>query len=108
MALQDSARQDLLDKRKELEERVSRIHTGLHRREEPLSADFAEQAAEQENLDVLYSLEDEGRSEISRIDKALARIANNGYGLCIQCGAPIAEGRLKALPQADTCIDCAG
>ena len=108
MQARDSAQRQMLLKRNELEERVTRIHAGLHRRDEPLSADFAEQAVEQENLDVLYSLEQEGRAEISRIDKALERIAHNSYGRCKHCGTPIPQARLAVLPYAESCIDCAG
>ncbi|MFN7174962.1 MAG: TraR/DksA family transcriptional regulator [Thermaurantiacus tibetensis] len=38
---------------------------------------------------------------------SLARIADGSYGTCVVCGGPISEARLKALPTAVTCIDCA-
>lgn len=103
----EALKQQLLAKRKEYADRVSRIHTDLHRREEPFSADFAEQVVEQENLDVLHSLEAEGRAELLQIDRALERIERGEYGYCVKCGAEISAGRLEALPYTGTCIDCA-
>lgn len=65
----NAVREGLLAKRDELEERLRRIDRDLRKREEPMSADFAEQVVEQENLDVLYSLEAEGRMELVRIKR---------------------------------------
>jgi len=100
-------RQRLLARRDELAERVHRIGRDLHHREEPFSADFAEQVVEQENLDVLHSLEAEGRVELARVERALARLDRGEYSSCSRCGSEIAPARLAALPYADTCIDCA-
>jgi RNA polymerase-binding transcription factor DksA len=43
-----------------------------------------------------------------QIDKALNRIEQGIYEQCASCGKKIAEDRLKAIPYADCCIDCAG
>ncbi len=40
------------------------------------------------------------------IDEALSRIEDGSYGMCLGCGKPIAKKRLKAIPQAITCIEC--
>ena len=103
----DAVRAKLFARRDELFERVRRIGNDLHRREEPLSADFAEQVVEQENLDVLHSLEAEGRAELARVERALARLERGEYTQCSRCGSEIAPARLVALPYADTCISCA-
>jgi len=41
-----------------------------------------------------------------RIDEALRRIEERTYGKCEECGQPIKESRLKALPFATLCISC--
>ena len=41
------------------------------------------------------------------IQLAFARLEAGTYGLCLNCGAPIAPGRLAARPEAELCIDCA-
>lgn len=103
----ETVRAHLVAKRDELEERVRRIDTHLRRRDEPMSADFAEQVVEQENLDALYTIESEARLELQKVNHALARIARGEYGVCSRCGGPIGAERLVALPYADACIDCA-
>lgn len=97
----------LLQRRDELLRRVSQLKKDVHQRTEPFPADFAEQAVELENLDVLFELDAEGRQQLARINRALTRLENDEYDTCSQCGNTIAPARLQAIPDADTCIDCA-
>jgi phage/conjugal plasmid C-4 type zinc finger TraR family protein len=46
------------------------------------------------------------RSQRAEVLAALARIEENGYGLCVDCGQPIPEGRLEARPDAARCVGC--
>jgi len=46
-------------------------------------------------------------SHLAEVDAALVRIANDTYGCCERCNAPIAPERLQARPAARTCIRCA-
>lgn len=107
MPNESEARQRLEALRKELHERVSALHRDLRQREEPVAADFAEQVVEQENIDVLYALEDEGKRELALVERALKRLDDDEYGYCDRCGQEISSGRLEAIPYASTCIDCA-
>jgi len=43
---------------------------------------------------------------VDEIDRALERIANGTYGLCLPAGRRINIERLEALPYAETCVDC--
>ena len=45
--------------------------------------------------------------ELRHIAAALQRIEHDEYGECVQCGEPIAEGRLVIDPAATLCIACA-
>ena len=47
------------------------------------------------------------RQRLADVDAALTRRAEGGYGVCQDCGRPIAPERLAARPAARTCIDCA-
>ncbi len=47
------------------------------------------------------------RDELYAVNMALQRIQAGSYGLCIECGRDISFERLKAVPWALTCIDCA-
>ena len=54
-----------------------------------------------------YTLTDNEEQVLAKIDAALRRIEDGTYGICTNCGRPIAEERLEARPWADLCIDCA-
>lgn len=57
--------------------------------------------------DLALSTLERERRELGEIESALARIKANEYGICQNCGNPIAEARLRALPWARWCIKCA-
>ena len=99
--------QSLKQKRDELLHRAERLHRDVHHREEPIEKDFAEQAVELENLEVLLELDRETRVELKNVLEALARIEEDEYGNCQACGEAIKVERLKALPYVQTCIRCA-
>nr|MBI3612326.1 TraR/DksA family transcriptional regulator [Nitrospirota bacterium] len=40
------------------------------------------------------------------IDEALARLDEDTYGLCAECGVDISEKRLVAVPFAKLCVEC--
>src|SRR3954471_4072808 len=67
-------------------------------------ADSGQVTAERGEVDALVgSL----RDTLSDIDDALAKIDAGTYGTCEQCGQPIGEARLEAMPAARLCITCA-
>jgi len=41
-----------------------------------------------------------------KLAAALERLADGAYGLCDECGEPIAPARLKAVPEVTTCVRC--
>ena len=45
------------------------------------------------------------QAELEEIDAALARLDACTYGTCEQCGEPIGEGRLEAMPAARYCVE---
>ncbi len=47
------------------------------------------------------------RDELNRIEAALRRIEQGGYGYCLVCDEAIAPGRLAFDPAITTCIVCA-
>jgi len=71
------------------------------RGQEPEEAAQAEQG-----LMDLERLSDAERLELIRIEAALARIDEGGYGTCAGCGAAIERRRLDALPWAVRCAGC--
>ena len=94
-------------RRGELLARLQKLHPHVHHREQPLPADFSEQAIELENLDVLFELDGASRHELQQINNALERLHSGNYERCAVCGQPIGNARLHSLPYAETCISCA-
>jgi RNA polymerase-binding protein DksA len=47
------------------------------------------------------------RDTLNDIEDALRKIDEGTYGVCEQCGGPIGEARLEAMPAARLCITCA-
>jgi DnaK suppressor protein len=47
-------------------------------------------------------------ASIADIDRALAKIEVDTYGICDGCGGLIGAPRLEALPAASRCITCSG
>jgi RNA polymerase-binding protein DksA len=67
---------------------------------------IAETATVTVDREIDYTLEENSENVLLSIDGALDRIQAGTYGTCINCGKPIAEDRLAAIPWATTCMDC--
>ena len=46
------------------------------------------------------------RERVGRIEAAKAALEAGTYGICVDCGGEIPEGRLRALPDAMRCVPC--
>ena len=67
------------------------------------SADAGSTLSEADRTEaVLHS----ARSQRDEVLAALARIEENTYGRCVDCGGEIPEGRLDARPDAARCVAC--
>lgn len=73
----------------------------------PANDDWDERATEREDDDVLASVGHLTLNEIGQIKRALHRIDEGNYGTCSRCGTAIPPARLKLLPYATTCTECA-
>ncbi|TPH13227.1 TraR/DksA family transcriptional regulator [Litorilituus lipolyticus] len=94
----------LKEKQHELATRINAIEADFHKGR---SQDFAEQATETENDDVLDEIHHEAKIELKLVNEALIRLEKGIYGNCSNCDEPINPKRLTALPYTTTCIDCA-
>ena len=70
-------------------------------------ADFAEQASERQNDEVLHALLAEAEAGRRLVGLAKLRLADGTFGDCVRCGATIEAARLHALPTAECCLACA-
>lgn len=67
-------------------------------------ADLGTESFDQEfTLDLIENEQD----TLIQINAALDRIETGRFGICEECGQPIAKPRLQALPYAASCIECA-
>ena len=56
--------------------------------------------------DIEFALIQMKSETLNKINDALIRLEQGDYGNCFDCGAEIAEKRLRALPFAVRCKDC--
>lgn len=91
-------------RRAELQERLQRLDSDL---DQPPTEDPVDQATEPEDEEVLEDLGIAAIEETRMIDAALDRIRQGSYGTCVNCGEPIDEKRLDAVPATPLCRDCA-
>lgn len=47
------------------------------------------------------------QDRVAQIEAALQRLEEGTWGRCSDCGGEIAKARMKALPTAEQCVDCA-
>jgi len=70
--------------------------------------DEAMQASRNGNREFAIITMDREIRNISEIEQALERIAQNEYGVCVTCEGTIPHNRLHAIPWTRQCVDCAG
>lgn len=100
-------RERLLARRGELQKQVVELESDQRRKGGPLSPDFAEQASERENDDVVDALLARARTELDDVARALRSIDAGSYGRCSICGEDIEALRLAAVPYTNRCGSCA-
>jgi len=100
-------RKNLLNMLEDLDDRLAKITDDVKHIDAPISQDFAEQASETENDEVLDSLGNSARVEIDKIKQAISRIDGGTFGICLSCGEPIKKERINAIPFSSQCIHCA-
>jgi len=54
------------------------------------------------------NLQEREQVKLALILEALSRVEQGNYGLCLDCGDPIAIGRLTVFPESRECTACGG
>jgi RNA polymerase-binding transcription factor DksA len=70
------------------------------------NVDWIDQATHENRARLLHRLTDWYLEERRQIDKALARINAQTYGLCLACHRGIDKERLKTSPEVEFCVAC--
>jgi RNA polymerase-binding protein DksA len=73
-----------------------------------IDRDEEENADEIEMYESILAVDEAMKSELEKIERALAAIDAGTYGICSNCQKEIPLERLHAYPQANTCLDCEG
>ena len=68
--------------------------------------DMADQASGNNEVHIQLKLKQTDAKILQAIEDALRRLEQGTYGVCKDCGEPIAEARLKAIPWTRSCIAC--
>lgn len=92
--------------------KVLRVHAArsaeqLHELESELVGLNESGTTIQEDRDGARRLIESVRADLIRTERAIERIEAGTYGQCTSCGKAINIDRLRAIPEAELCTDCA-
>ncbi len=101
----ERARQLLARERARIEEAIAAI-----RSEGPLEGSDHKEPGDEYSEDLYQDEFEQGRlqdllRELAAVERAEARLAAGTYGLSVESGTPIPDGRLEAVPTAERTID---
>jgi DnaK suppressor protein len=85
---------------------MSLRHVEKERNEAEENTDWLDRAAYDTRIALLDRLSEWYTREIDEIDRALARVQQSKYGICLACHNPIEAQRLEFFPEAAFCAVC--
>ncbi len=94
----EDRRRDVLEKLRSLRDSIPENTKDVRDAEEQSVDDFVQE--------VDLALMQMKSETLKKIDQALRRLDEGGYGRCQECDGEIAPARLRALPFAALCRDC--
>ena len=68
--------------------------------------DLADQARGNNEVHIQLKLKQTDAKILQAIEEALVRLEKGTFGICRDCGEPIAHARLEAIPWTRVCISC--
>lgn len=101
----EKIREELLRKRAEILKNLSN-HKDEELNEKSGVEDTADTVTSELDRETLYKLSQAEKETLFLIDLALRKIESGTYGVCEECGEPIGEKRLEAIPWVRLCIKC--
>ena len=99
-------RDRLQARRESLFSQVTEAEMSSRERDLEATQDPADMAANAYTKELLISMSANDRKLLQLIDEALARVEAGEYGECVNCGEPVAEKRLDAVPWTRYCLKC--
>ncbi|VAV82369.1 hypothetical protein MNBD_DELTA01-82 [hydrothermal vent metagenome] len=68
--------------------------------------DIYDIASSERERELTLMLGDRDRKKIQQVYRALEWLEEEEYGLCEECGEPIGDNRMRALPFTRVCVEC--
>ena len=99
-------RQKLLEKERELSSALSRAGAEVAEQDELALQDYGDKATSTYAKDSLLQQRSQQSEQLAAVQDSLRRVEAGTYGLCTECGEPIAPKRLEAVPWAGLCVGC--
>mgnify|MGYP002349698394 CR=1 FL=1 len=109
----DELREGLETEKEQLQQTIESIDEGLSQR---LTASVGELSSYDQHTADLgaetferskdVALRENSRRLLADVEDALELMDSGEYGICQDCGQPIDEGRLRAIPSATRCLEC--
>jgi DnaK suppressor protein len=101
----ERAKELLVRERTRVEEAIAALD-----RDGPLEGSDRREPGDKDSEDLYQDEYDAGRAEdlrqqLAAVERAEARLAAGTYGLSIESGKPIPDGRLEALPTAERTVE---
>lgn len=96
----------LLTRKEQIEDNIKNVNSELKQLNALDLNDEGDHASVSNNTMVESMIVEQQQTELHEIEVALAKIANNEYGICEMCEDDIGFQRLKVKPHALYCIDC--
>jgi DnaK suppressor protein len=93
------ARELLQRERERIEHQLANVRTGPS--EDDQSGDPGDDATDLHDREVEAGLAEGLRADLAAIERAEKRLEEGTYGVSIESGKPIPEGRLEAIPWAE-------
>ena len=107
----EQIKQRLEAKRAELQENIASLTEAHPRPVDALEASEGPQDFEDTAVDFLETQQEQAvlvnqQALLTEVERALERIEQGTYGKCVDCGQPIPEKRLEAIPWAARDVKC--
>ncbi|MGO0605138.1 TraR/DksA family transcriptional regulator [Brevibacterium linens] len=106
-------RERLEDERAETQALIGRLTQGIDEVSAARDGDNSDDEHDPEGATLAFersqaaTLLAQSENRLNEIAEAVDRLAAGTFGICIECGRPIAEPRLEARPYAAKCVNCA-
>ena len=102
----ENLKNELLQASRDLEDRLQKTRDHIRHVNTEIDKDFAEQAIQRENDEVVEGLFGQLQNELAEIRQALQRIEDGNFGICKACGNSISMERLQIIPYTTLCKTC--